>query len=452
MWIELFLGCGAATARDISIFVATDLHVMSPELIVNEGAAWDEYLSITHKMEDYSVDLFQDMIDSILFEMPDIVLIPGDISKDGERVSHEYVSEELKRLTDVGIKVYVIPGNHDIGYIENGLYYDGDRVYQADSISPEEFVELYSAFGYEGSIRDENSLSYVAEPVDGLVILGIDSHTNRIEAEELDWICEQAKTAKDNGKQVLAMLHHPIMEHYNGQVDSKPNAILQNADSIRPYLIDAGIRTVFSGHFHTTDVAMVYNENHTDSIYDITTGSKISYPMHHRWVSLSEDFRKMTVTTFFTDSIPGHPEVLDAARERTERNINRKMENNGTAFMSSIARKAYLLHCEGNENEANGVSLIDSIPFFAFLFFPDYWYTLNSMLDDYTFFGEIDQNRVNDLRFTIDLSHGAIEETESLHAIMVEEERKDRYNLMGQKVNENAGLLTAKWQEDIPKQ
>jgi predicted MPP superfamily phosphohydrolase len=240
LWIEFFLGCGAATARDISIFVATDLHVMSPELIVNEGAAWDEYLSITHKMEDYSVDLFQDMIDSILFEMPDIVLIPGDISKDGERVSHEYVSEELTRLTDVGIKVYVVPGNHDIGYIENGLYYDGDRVYQADSISPEEFVELYSAFGYEGSIRDENSLSYVAEPVDGLVILGIDSHTNRIEAEELDWICEQAKTAKDNGKQVLAMLHHPIMEHYNGQVDSKPNAILQNADSIRPYLIDAG--------------------------------------------------------------------------------------------------------------------------------------------------------------------------------------------------------------------
>jgi len=146
----------------------------------------------------------------------------------------------------------------------------------------------------------------------------------------------------------------------------------------------------------------------------------------------------MTVTTFFTDSIPGHPEVLDAARERTERNINRKMENNGTAFMSSIARKAYLLHCEGNENEANGVSLIDSIPFFAFLFFPDYWYTLNSMLDDYTFFGEIDQNRANDLRFTIDLTHGAIEETENLHAIMVEEERKDRYNLMGQKVNENA--------------
>ena len=119
--VLIILGFSSVGAKDISIYVATDLHVMAPELIVNEGSSWEKYIDSSHKLEDYSVGLFQSMIDSIMTQRPDIVLIPGDITKDGEKVSHEYVTRELSRLTAVGIKVYVVPGNHDIGYIENAL-------------------------------------------------------------------------------------------------------------------------------------------------------------------------------------------------------------------------------------------------------------------------------------------------------------------------------------------
>ena len=420
---------------------------MGPELLVNEGSAWDNYINSSHKLEDYSVGLFQNMIDSILLQMPDIVMLPGDISKDGEKLSHEYIIQELSRLTNAGIKVFVVPGNHDIGNIENAQYFDGSKRYKAENITAEQFAEMYASFGYEGSVRDENSLSYAAEPVDGLVIIGIDSHSRKIGKKTLDWICEQASNAREQDKQIIAMMHHPIMEHFNGQTEMKSDAIIKDDENVRSRFMEAGIHTVFTGHFHTTDVAMAYNENHTDSIFDITTGSMISYPMHHRWVTLSENLSRMEIDTFVTDSIKGHPEIVDVAKKRIEKNINAKLESKGVLFMSSVACHATFLHCEGNENEADGVSLIDSIPSIAFVFYPEAWDVMNSMLDDFTFYGNDNQNRANDLKLDIKLRETEIEEDvekEVEEAEEVEEEpdsideisadKKDElsYTLMGQ--------------------
>ena len=438
----IILGCSSAAAKDITIYVATDLHVMGPELLVNEGSAWDNYISSSHKLEDYSVGLFQNMIDSILLQKPDIVMIPGDISKDGEKLSHEYISRELSRLTDAGIKVYVVPGNHDIGTIENAQYFDGDKRYKAENITSADFAKIYAPFGYEGTVRDENSLSYVSEPVDGLVIIGIDSHSRKIGNKTLNWICEQATNAREQNKQVIAMMHHPIMEHFNGQTRMKSDAIVKDDENVRLRFMEAGIHTVFTGHFHTTDVAMAYNESHTDSIFDITTGSKISYPMHHRWITLRENLSRMEINTFVTDSIKGHPEIVDVAKKRIEKNINAKLESKGVLFMSSVACHATFLHCEGNENEADGVSLIDSIPSIAFVFYPEAWDVMNSMLDDFTFYGNDNQNRANDLKLDIKLRETEIEE--EAEEVEVEEEpdgideisadKKDElsYTLMGQ--------------------
>ena len=115
--------------------------------------------------------------------------------------------------------------------------------------------------------------------------------------------------------------------------------------------------------------------------------------------------------------------------------------------MSSVACHATFLHCEGNENEADGVSLIDSIPSIAFVFYPEAWDVMNSMLDDFTFYGNDNQNRANDLKLDIKLRETEIEEDvekEVEEAEEVEEEpdsideisadKKDElsYTLMGQ--------------------
>ena len=187
---------------------------------------------------------------------------------------------------------------------------------------------------------------------------------------------------------------------------------------------------------------MAYNENHTDSIFDITTGSKISYPMHHRWATLSENLSRMEINTFATDSIEGHPEIVDVAKKRIEKNINAKLESKGVSFLSSIACHATFLHCEGNENEADGVSLIDSIPFLAFIFYPEGWVIMNSMLDDYSFYGEENQNRANDLKLNIKLQEANFKEEEeeevpdNIREISADQEDEISYNLMGRPIDE----------------
>ena len=97
------------------IVVFSDPHVMAPELLVSEGEAWTNYLSGQQKMVDYSQALFDEMVAKIKDEIkPDLVLITGDLTKDGEQLSHKYVVNKLDELYAVGIPTLVIPGNHAV--------------------------------------------------------------------------------------------------------------------------------------------------------------------------------------------------------------------------------------------------------------------------------------------------------------------------------------------------
>ena len=78
---------------------------------------------------------------------------------------------KLKRLVDSGKKVFVVPGNHDV---RNGksVRFQGDRTDPVPSVTADAFGKIYGDFGYQGAIeRDQDSLSYLAEPVPGLWLL-----------------------------------------------------------------------------------------------------------------------------------------------------------------------------------------------------------------------------------------------------------------------------------------
>ncbi len=91
----------------------------------------------------------------------------GDLTKDGEKSSHDVVAGYLAQLKAAGKKVYVIPGNHDI---KNGLSYSyvGDGVQRVPNITAEQFTQIYADYGYKDALqRDTDSISYVAEPSPG---------------------------------------------------------------------------------------------------------------------------------------------------------------------------------------------------------------------------------------------------------------------------------------------
>ena len=300
----------------IKVVVLSDPHVMAPELLVNEGTAWTTYLSGQRKMVDYSKLLFDNMIEKIRQDIhPELVLITGDLTKDGEQVSHEYVTSKLNELRDVGIQTLVIPGNHDRGSNSDAVCYNGESTTSVEVASNEWFATQYANYGYGvGSEREGTTLTYACEPITGLVVIGIDSGTDGSVSETtLNWVIEKATAARANGKKVIAMMHHPLIPHFAGVDNFVSTAVVGSYKTVRNALADAGIRVVFTGHFHTSDIAKDWNEDQTREIYDVNTGSLISYPCDYREVTMSADFTDMTITTgrIADEALPKRIKVTD---------------------------------------------------------------------------------------------------------------------------------------------
>ena len=97
-----------------SIIVMSDIHVMAPQLLENRGTAYEKYLSQDPKLLEYSGEVLENLVEEALRRNPDLVIIPGDLTKDGELVSHQLVVSILGRLRSADIPVIVVPGNHDI--------------------------------------------------------------------------------------------------------------------------------------------------------------------------------------------------------------------------------------------------------------------------------------------------------------------------------------------------
>lgn len=304
------------------VLVMSDIHVMSPELLVKEGSAFDKYLASDRKLLAESKDILYTMVDTILARKPELVLIPGDLTKDGEKLSHQLVVEQLQRLKKAGIQTLVVPGNHDVNN-PHAYVFDGEQTHYAETVSDEDFAEMYRDFGYGNDAqRDPQSLTYAVEALKDVVVIGIDAckyeentfvsqgaekdvcvTSGRIKPETLEWIEQQAKQARDNGKQVLALMHHNLVEHFNGQATIAAPYVVDDAAKVRETLMAAGIRTVFTGHFHIQDIAKDYNETKTDSIYDISTGSTVTYPCPFRLVRLNDDNTVMDIQSKLLKSV-----------------------------------------------------------------------------------------------------------------------------------------------------
>ena len=358
--MALALMMAMATWAQTNIVVLSDTHVMGPGLLVNDGAAWQKELANDRKLFDYSQEVFDVLMETMLSEKPDMVLITGDLTKDGELLSHQYVAGQLNRLREAGIKTFVIPGNHDFGS-KHALIFDGDQSSKAEVVSREQFTELYRNHGYGAeSLRDETSLSYCCEPVEGLLLIGLDSGTDgRLEESTLQWACQQAAQAQQQGKYVLAMMHHALLPHFNAEDQLLPSSVVQNYETVRNRLADAGVQVVLTGHIHISDIAKDYNADLTRSIYDISTGSVISYPCDYRHLSLSEDRAQLSVSTNRITTLPDHPVYGTTAKERLHQSLSqfvkRSIKND---MIANVAANALLIHAEGNENESEEASNI----------------------------------------------------------------------------------------------
>ena len=99
---------------------------------------------------------------------------------------------------------------------------------------------------------------------------------------------------------MIAMMHHGLVRHWKWQDKVMGDYIVADWEKHAASMAKAVIRMVFTGHFHANDISEYVSW--TDKIYDIETGSTVSYPMPYRMVSLRDG--EASVDTRYVKHLP----------------------------------------------------------------------------------------------------------------------------------------------------
>ena len=283
----------------LKIAIVSDIHYMHPSLLgenAANGLAFQNYLNQDPKLVEFSDPIWREVMNELKSEKPDILLVPGDITKDGEKIGHQAMAAFFAQLCNSGIRVYVMPGNHDINNAKAKKYI-GDNDFPVEMTSKADFPAIYGSFGYNAAIaRDANSLSYVAQLQPGLRLISIDASryeeygpsgdiaAGRIKPATLAWVLNQIALAKQQHTEVFAMMHHNLIEHYTGQSQLDPGYVIDDWQNVTNTLMDAGLKIIFTGHYHANDIASY--EHNGNKLFDIQTGSLVTAPIPYRIVTL----------------------------------------------------------------------------------------------------------------------------------------------------------------------
>jgi len=235
----------------------------------------------------------------------DFVLINGSLTQRGERLSHAALALRLHGLEASGVPVYVTSGWADIA--------GGDA---GDPVSSAEFERIYADFGYAEAIsRDSSSLSYVAEPVPGVWLFVLDTccwsdHADQptlsgaISPATLAWAVAHLGEARRRGKQVIGMAHHGLVEHFSGQGDLFPGALIADWRAVSETLAENGLGVVFTGHNGTHDITARQFLSGAQ-IYDVETGALSAFPLPFRLADLDLQAETLTIRSDAVTDIPG---------------------------------------------------------------------------------------------------------------------------------------------------
>ncbi len=341
-----------------SFMVMSDMHVLDKSLFDGDASFDDD-----PKVVEHSQALFDKAISIVSAAKPDFLLITGDLSKDGEKASHEYVSAKLKALVSSGIKVYVIPGNHDIDN-PNAKSYLGGTSAKTSSISAEDFSSVYyNDCGYSSAVAT-NGLSYMVYPNDNLAIICLDSRKpdtpsahyseGGLTEATISWAESAAATAIASGRRVIGMMHHPVVEHFDDHASLAPTYIANQSAGypqlsyIQQRLVSAGISVMFTGHYHLQSVSKA--ETTSGALFDVMTGSVCSYPFPLRKGTIGSTGEISFVSEILTlDGV----DLVDIGKKRNE--------NTTKGMFSVLANKLYPKMLSKKEAFENGSTAEKSI-------------------------------------------------------------------------------------------
>ena len=290
--------------KPIRFAVLSDTHLYDARLGTT-GSAFEAYIAADPKLLALSEPILEAAVKDIIKSKVRFVIISGDLTKDGEVVDHLLMVRYLEKFERAGIQVFVVPGNHDINN-RDAARYSGDTATPIPSVSPQLFRFLYAPFGYGQAIdHAPDSLSYVAEPAPGLWLLALDSvkwaedaqapHplvSGRLTPQTMAWALKKLQQAHARGKQVIAFMHHGVNMHFFAEPLMFPDYLVDNWPVVGAQLAGAGLKVIFTGHYHSQDSAWMVDATGTPmpgTLCDIETGSLVQYPCAYRIAELDRN-------------------------------------------------------------------------------------------------------------------------------------------------------------------
>lgn len=266
-------GCAeepSVTAEDkpVDMVIATDLHYMKDNLTE------DVFLEFCNEVKDIK---------------PELLILSGDLTDDGDMACHRTLAAELRGLEHCGISVLVLPGNHDM------------------TISPKEFREAYDGLGYGRGV-ERFSGSYIYKVRKDLWILMLDTNSdgeNIITDDTFRWVKKRLKKAEKEGARVISVSHQNLYTHnsmfsYGYQMGTSELIDLYEEENVL---------CSFSGHVH-------FQHIRDEEVPEIVTSALSIYPHNYGKITydgkeLTYDAERLSINTSESEKL-----LSDAAREQ----------------------------------------------------------------------------------------------------------------------------------------
>ena len=276
-----------------NFYQITDLHYYANEVIGSYG----KYFALRCETDQKCVAESGAIIDAAFKEIADdkdneIVIISGDVTYDGEKVSHDLLVEKLKKLKEAGKRVFLTFATHDFDNNARGYTEIGD--FKLEEYPRDELRNVYAEFGWNEAVSEHvPSYSYAVKMVPGWRFLLLNDDGNGkgfcgYDETLIEWIKNQVKEANADGEKVIAVTHHPMLPPGVIYPLFSHRDMLGDYETVAPMFADLGIQYCFTGHTHMQSITHI-DTPRGNRLYHINTGSIVGHPAPYRKMTVTED-------------------------------------------------------------------------------------------------------------------------------------------------------------------
>ena len=361
----------------MKLYIMTDLHYYS-----RRNWKCDPYSvpRVNDQMQfRESEEILREAFDAVLADKEcHTVLLTGDLTRNGEIVSHEDLIKILEEYTAKGLKILAFTSTHDykdredrgfgidqckpeyIGYA-TGYNEKGEPERNVPCLEREDLRALYAPYGRNDAVSvNEYTFSYTYDLDDNWRLFAMNDDFEIAKKGQLrgypeceyEWIEKEIARAKADGKKIFFATHHPLIAPTPLFGIIGKNDLLARGREFAEKLAEYGVSVIFTGHSHVHDISFVTARN-GKPVYDVSTSALCGYPPQFRKAEFSRDgtvkVETVTLTTLSRYDLKGKP-LPEYCREGffgTVEHMIRAMgsdEKTFAYFANGISIRPYTVH------------------------------------------------------------------------------------------------------------